>query len=65
MAETVYGPGVLRSAYLEGMEAAQKAVRQERERRNRDGGALRKFICGALEDAERKIAEDMVRLRRI
>jgi hypothetical protein len=65
MAETVYGPGVLRSAFLEGMEAAQAEVRKERERRERDNGGLRKFICGALEDAERNIAADIVRRRRI
>jgi hypothetical protein len=52
-----------RWAFLAGMAAAQEIVSVERTRRNAQQNGLRKFLCGALEDAERAIAERIVRLR--
>lgn len=60
-----YGPKARHAAYLEGMTAAQGVVREERERRLKEGGGLRRFLCGALEDAERRIAEEIAKRRLI
>lgn len=65
MAEAEMTPNSHHKAKLQGMEEAMQLVRRERERRLREGGALRHFICGALEDAERLIDDEILRRRAI
>lgn len=63
MTEMVLTTRALLDAEIRGMHRAQRIVALERDRRAGQRNGLWKFICGALEDAEREIAADIVRHR--